>query len=387
MSEPPPRNASTSEPEPSVEPHGPAAEPIPEWSDATSVWSWGWDIHWLGFGCLYLLMALYAAWSVVAIARETKRRRRVLSIFINCLLFIFGLSRGLYLFINPYESPQCHVMSTCPILLSRLLFAVGLPCLTAAFSFIHLLFVKVIKLKVYPRKLQSWKFLLLIVTFHFMLAFFIESIVYIYADWKALSLVCQVFYIAFSIVLSTSFLYTGGKIIKHVHRSASRISHMGSRSIGRIPLNTASAQRRIRPYTPNVSKLVKITYITASLGFACCALQLYSIFGIYNMYRSAGITRPKPIPWLVFQSIFRLVELAAAITMAYVSPKQTKEWSYDLLTCFSCCNKNSNSAGIYSASYTSNASHKIKIIDGAQNGQQNKNENQSSDSMAVNNIS
>lgn len=368
MSEPSPPLSGTSSPEPEypappkAEPGGSATEPIPEWEAATSVWSWGWDVHWLGIGCLFMLLALYAAWSIVTVTRETKRGRRVLSLFINAILFIFGMSRGLYLFINPYESPQCHVIPTCPLLFTRLLFAIGLPCLTAAFSYVHLLFIQVMKLKVYPGKVQNWKFLLVIVTIHFLLAFFVESFVYIYADWRSLTIVCQVFYMVFSIVLSTSFIYAGQKIIKHVNRTALRVSRMGMRSIGTADTNQ---RRRLRPYTPNVSKLVKITYITAILGLTSCALQLYAIFGIYNMYRSVGMVRPKPVPWLVFQSVFRLVELGAGLTMAYVSPRQTREWSRDLFPLLSCCNKQHRPGVFSTASETStyNGSHRIKILD------------------------
>lgn len=368
MSEPSPPQPSTSAPEPEypaspkAEPEYSAAEPIPEWDLALSVWSWGWDVHWIGIGCLFMLLALYAVWSILIVTRQTSRRRRVFSIFIDAILFVFGISRGLFLFINPYESPQCHVIPTCPILFSRLLFATGLPCLTAAFSLVHLMFLKVMKLKVYPGKVQNWKFLLAIVTIHFLLAYFIECIVYIYARWQVLVLICQVFYIVFSIALSTSFLYAGLKIIKYVNRTTGHVVRMGQRSVGREDSSGSRRRRQLKPYSPNVTKLVKITYITAVLGLVSCALQIYAIFGIYKLYRSATMVRPKPVPWLVFQSMFRLVELGAGLTMAYVSPRQTKEWSRDLFPCFSLSSKVQRSGVMLTAQETS-TSHVCKKLE------------------------
>jgi hypothetical protein len=67
---------------------------------------------------------------------------------VNSMVFVLGLSRALFLFTNPYESPQCHVLSVCPVILTRIIFGLGLPCLTAAFSFIQLVFLQVINLRV-----------------------------------------------------------------------------------------------------------------------------------------------------------------------------------------------------------------------------------------------
>ncbi|XP_031574306.1 proline-rich transmembrane protein 4-like [Actinia tenebrosa] len=309
-----PERSPTSEPEASL-PNS-AAEPIPEWDTATVTWEWFWDVHWIGLGCLFTILALYSLWSVLNVARESKKRSRVVSIFICSMIFVLGSSRALFLFINPYESPQCHMLSVCPFILTRILFGLGLPCLTAAFSFIQLVFLQVVKLKLYPRKVQNWKFLLTIVMIHFSLALVIEIVVFLYADWRSLSLVCQAFFIVFSLVLSTSFIYTGRKIIHRVNQSARQVSKMGTRSVN--AKNIAKNPSR----KPGLSKLVRITFLTAALGFISCALQLYSIFVVYDMYRSTSKREPEPWPWLVFQTLYRIVELLAGITMGYVCPRQ-----------------------------------------------------------------
>lgn len=316
FSSPEPERSSTSEPEAS--PPNSGSEPIPEWTTARATWEWFWDVHWIGLGCLFALLALYSLWSVLNVARESKKRPRVLSIFICSMIFLLGTSRALFLFINPYESPQCHVLPNCPVILTRVLFGLGLPCLTAAFSFIQLVFLQVVKLKLYPGKVQNWKFLLTIVMVHFTLAFVIEVIVFLYADWRSLSLVCQAFFILFSLVLSTSFIYTGRRIIHHVNHSARQVSRMGTRTV-----SSKSAQKTSRK--PDLSKLVRITYLTTALGFSSCALQLYSIFVVYDMYRSTSKKEPEPWPWLVFQTLYRIVELLAGITMCYVCPRQTND--------------------------------------------------------------
>jgi hypothetical protein len=185
-------------------------------------------------------------------------------------------------------------------------------------------------------------------------------IIFFYADWRALSLVCQIFFIVFSVVLSTSFIYTGRKIIKHVNLSALHISRMGSRSVRTRKRDSTKAPK---PYTPNVSKLVKITYFTAGLGLVSCTLQLYSIFFVYDMYSSQRRKDPEPWPWLIFQTLYRIVELLAGITMAYVSPRQVREQNRVLMPWLSILGKKLryNPAVFYNESGTSETSGNQKM--------------------------
>lgn len=308
-----------------------AAEPIPEWGPALKTWKWAWEMHWIGFGTLFTLFAVYSLitlMDIISIKRRTKRGR--LAMIITSLLIIFGVTRALFLFINPYESEQCYLLPACPVILTRILFGIALPCITASFSLVHLAFLQVMKLKLYPEKLQSGRFLSCVILFHFSLAFFAEIMVSLFADWKTLTIICQSFYIVFNFVLSVSFIYSGTRIVTYVRRNHTRVSRLGQASLRARGDANASA------YRPNVSKLVKITYITVFLGFTSCALQLYSIFGVHNMYLSE-VKIPQPWPWLIFQSLYRAVEFAAGCTLAYVSPRQVGGNRPLFMCCFTCC--------------------------------------------------
>ncbi|XP_078361068.1 uncharacterized protein LOC144645377 [Oculina patagonica] len=311
-----------------------AAEPIPEWGPALETWQWAWDLHWIGFGTLFALFAVYSLITlidVVNIKRRTKRGH--LTLVITSLLLVLGLTRALFFFINPYESEQCNLLPVCPMILTRILFGIALPCITASFSLVHLAFLQVMKLKLYPEKLQSGRFLSGVILFHFSLAFFTEIMVSLFASWKTLSIICQSFYIVFNFVLSVSFIYSGTKIVTYVQRNHTRISRLGQTS---LRARDSDGQTNPRPYRPNVSKLVKITYITVFLGFISCALQLYSIIGVHNMYLDE-VKTPQPWPWLVFQSLYRVVEFAAGCTLAYVAPRQVGSKRHLSMRCFTCC--------------------------------------------------
>ena len=311
-----------------------AAEPIPEWGPALQTWQWAWWLHWIGFGALFTLFAVYSLVTlieIISIKRRTKRGH--LALVITVLLVIFGLTRGIFFFINPYESEQCNLLPVCPVMLTRILFGIALPCITASFSLVHLAFLQVMKLKLYPEKLQSGKFLSAIIAFHFILMLFAEVMVSLFANWKTLSIICQSFYIVFNFILSVSFIYSGTRIVNYVQRNHTRVTRLGETSMRARDVN---GKVIARPYRPNVSKLVKITYITVFLGFAGCALQLYSIFGVYNMFLDAEVRPPEPWPWLVFQTLYRTVEFAAGCTLIYVGPRQVGRKRHQLMRCFIC---------------------------------------------------
>ena len=312
------------------------AEPIPEWGAALQTWKWGWDLHWIGFGTLFTLFALNSLLSLIEMARIKRRTKRGhLAKVITSLLVILGLTRGLFFFINPYESEQCNLLPACPVMLTRILFAIALPCITASFSLVHLTFLQVTKLKLYPEKLQSTKFLSCVIVFHFGLALITEVMMSLYADITTLSIFCQSFFIAFNFVLSVSFIYSGTKIVTYVTRNHTRVTRLGETSMrARKNSEKSAGKLSTRNYRPNVSKLVKITYFTVFLGFASCALQLYSLIGVHNMYKDKEMKPPKPWPWLIFQSLYRAVELAAGCTLAYVGPRQFSRNSHSLMRSF-----------------------------------------------------
>lgn len=308
----------SSEPEASV-PEGPphveptyevAFEPLPHWDQARETWQWAWDLHWAGLGCMFALLALYALWSLIDLAASKHRRKPLLAMAISSLLLLFGSTRAAFFFINPYESEECFLPSgSCPVILTRTLFGIALPCITASFFLVHLAFLQLSKLKLYPEKLQSVKFVTCVIAFHFALALITEVMISMYADWRAFSIVCETCFILLSFILSVSFIYSGRIILKSVQESRSSVRRFGDLNSGNSP-------------PPNVAKLVKITYVTVFLGITCVVLKLYSIFVLHNMYSNDGAAIPKPWPWLIFETAYRLVEFGLGCTMAYVNPRQ-----------------------------------------------------------------
>ena len=80
-----------------------------------------------------------------------------------------------------------------------------------------------------------------------------------------------------------------------------------------------------------LQKIAGITIMASVLSSCCCALQVYSFFGVYGAY-STVIVSPKPWPWLAFQTSFRLVELSMAYMLSYCVLRSDACWLRGLLT-------------------------------------------------------
>ena len=278
------------------------AEPGPDWPVAKRIWGLAWELHWIGFGVLFGLLAIH---SFVAIAMVKHRKgfgRKPLFVTINLLLFGLGTTRSVYLLLDPYESRENGVQD--PKWLTLLLFGIAYPCLTSAFSLIHLAFLEVTKMQIIPSKLQNVRFLSGVIVLHFTIVFTAETSASIKPELDPLLIVCQSFFIIWGLLLSGSFIYSGHKVINRVGNV-------------REELNSIERNQRLRNKMAKTTttKVAKITIGTSFLGLAVCGLNCYSLVGVYGLY--SKVVHPSPWPWLAFQSSFRLVELTMAGTIAY----------------------------------------------------------------------
>ena len=280
------------------------AEPGPDWPVARKIWGLAWEMHWIGFGVLFGFLAIH---TLVALALAKHRKgfgRKPLFIVINSLLLILGVTRAVYLLLDPYESRENGVED--PKWMTLLLFGIAYPCLTSAFCLIHLAFLEVTKLQIGPSKLQDVRFLSGVIAIHFVVVFTAETTTSIKPELDALLIVCQSFFILWGLLLSGSFIYSGCKVINRVENVHEQLSA--------IERNERLRTRNHKPKS-STTKVAKITLVTSFLGIAVCGLQFYSMVGVYGLY--SRVVHPSPWPWLAFQSSFRVVELAMACTIAY----------------------------------------------------------------------
>ena len=348
--------------------HTPAPEPGPDWPEAKRQWGLLWELHWKGLGLAYALLACRSLWAIIRSPHGVNSfARKRLFYAINWLLLGLGTSRSLYLWIDPYESGENIVR--CPLWIVRPLFGIAFPCLMAAFCLVHIAFLEVAKIQCAFTKLKSIRFVVSIILIHFAVVIVSDTTVALEADRRELLIVCQSFFIVWGLLNSVCFLYSGSRVLRKVRKFRNKIGDKESavkhthkirqssnnRCVSAHQQNTPAHVNRSGTYemqqlgfgnlltvengiqngskrlpksaSPRkesllstgrkrgIQKVAGITLVTSILSITCCALQIYSLFGVYSVY--SKILSPKPWPWLAFQTSFRLVELSMTYTLSY----------------------------------------------------------------------
>ncbi|KOX67156.1 hypothetical protein WN51_09400 [Melipona quadrifasciata] len=166
---------------------------------------WIFLLHTYGFACLFFILSFYTFLSILHL-RSLISSRPFMST-INMFLCILGASRAACLFIDPY-----NLKDVMPKIIGSIMWDIGFPCVTSAFSLIQLAFLQLTQLKFGPEKIQKESCLSLIITGHF---FFViaSDIALISHNCYMVKYVVQTVFLIWSILLYLTFLHAGYKII------------------------------------------------------------------------------------------------------------------------------------------------------------------------------
>lgn len=270
----------------------PEAEPVPNWDEARKLWGIAWEIHWIGFGVAFSILALLSFSALLQAKKKKGFGRKPFVIAVNSLLLILGVTRATYLLIDPYGSQQNGI--EIPWWFLQFLFNIAFPCLTSSFSLIFLVFLEVAKFQLVPKKLQNTCLLVSIILLHFAVVLAADIASAVNANIVILLIICQLFFIVWGLLLSAGFIYSGLKVIYQVKNIEKRLDMQ---------------------HKTNTSKVAKVTIGTSVLGLVSTALQLYSLVSVYRFY--GDFEEPEPWMWWIFQTCSRLVETAMACTITY----------------------------------------------------------------------
>ena len=106
---------------------------------------------------------------------------------------------------------------------------------------------------------------------------------------------CQAFFLIWRSLLSASFIYS--RLIL-IHRDGHVQKQLEDIEIGQSTSRTDGRRGEKEPRKWE-------TIATSILGFCCCGLQLYLMFGVYSFY--SKVKTPSPWPWWFFHTGFRLI--------------------------------------------------------------------------------
>ena len=311
--------------EPSTEPRT-APEPLPDWDLALKEWSALWEIHFIGFGILFIGVALFSCFCLVRIKAKAKSMSMGNYFLAVCfMLMVFSVSRTFFLLLDPYES---HSVLNLPVVVVRILFAIGYPCITSALSLIHFAFIEVNKLRLISRRLQNVKFLVSVIAVHFVVVLVVYLVITYSPKLARLLILCQTVLIAWWLVLSLCFLYSAWKVSWESRitakffkttkeRSSSTLSSCALDPAVTVDINPPK-DRRERQLSKGAQKIARISGIVAILALVNVAIELYSLFALYKLYNLDGDGSIDHWSWWGYQTSSRIVDLLFCAVIAYV---------------------------------------------------------------------
>lgn len=305
----------------------PNPEPLPDWDEALMAWKSLWEIHFIGFGLLFLGVALFSCICVVKIKHRARGMTLGNYFLAVCLmLMLFSFSRTLFLILDPYES---HTVLKLPVLLIRILFAIGYPCLTSALSLIHFAFLEVNKLRLVSLRLQNIKFLVTVIATHFVFVLVVYLLITLAPKLARLLILCQTVLIVWWLVLALCFLYSGWQVNWQSQLTAKFFKATTTKERAVPTLSTSSLDSRVTAEQQmhvhadhneppkGAQKIARISGLVSLLALLYVAAELYSLFSLYNLYDLED-NSVDHWSWWGYQTCNRMLDFLLCLVIAYV---------------------------------------------------------------------
>lgn len=294
-----PEGESTSEPtydpggesEPYAEPET-WPEPGPQWKKAFEQWKAAWHIHVYLFATSFLLIGFYAGYYVVLNIYDGLGGK-YLSVCLNGMVLLFGITRAFVLFLDPYH--QGGLIKA--LFVMRLLWSIGGPCLTASDSLIILALVETAQVSIAPPRFQKLGTISIVIGVHFVLVIVSDTVVSLYMEAKVMILLCQIFFSLWGTVLGAGYANLAYKLDKKLF-SHKQIKDKGDKIY------------------------IFLIYASAAANFFICGVMIYTMVGVFGVY--ADIEFVDAWHWWTLQTLFRSGEVITCVLIFTVSAKRSR---------------------------------------------------------------
>ncbi|XP_022779117.1 uncharacterized protein LOC111320709 [Stylophora pistillata] len=291
-------------------------EPLPEWHTAIPTWGVAWKIYQYGLGAAFgMLMILTTALILGALSSNRSRRPKKASLIVLVLLFMFGLSRCLYLFIDAYSTKQIL-----PKAVVNLLWSLGNPCIITAYTLIFLVLKNIFVLRERFMVWYTTKNTLIITVPYFSLQLVTEVTLLYVPNMNALTFICQLVYVLLSLLLS--FFYSFIVYLLWKNFSAANFQGRVEKSLQ----NFAWTVSKSNPRGKRTRSILKTCVAAVLGGVTLCVLQIYSMTGVYGVFSDAIYV--EAWPWLIFNFATRVLELFLSFVLfsaACTQPTQRQQ--------------------------------------------------------------
>lgn len=303
----------------------------PAHKDMPDKWSLAWNIHVYLTGSLFTLLSLYSVINIVRVNACKRLLSHGYYIALHGLLFVIGILRGVYLFYDAYNRNKSF-----PEPLSLLMLNVVSPCISSAFLILFLFLLQAAKVHVFSVHLQRPAIIAIFITLHVILCVSLDLATGIAPNTTYLPLICQCLFVVICVCLGLAYLYVYRLLAKSSARKQENVFGSAFTNFHRPTLSTA----------------VHTTLATALLSLLMAAVQLYGIFGVYEVPNFS--VKPPPWLWWGYQFSVRVIEISMCFLFLWAGvqslrqnrveeEKESQSSGFALFRCRQCTNTQQNS--------------------------------------------
>ena len=286
-------------------------EPLPEWHLAVPKWGIAWKFYQYGLGTMFGILFLSTATVLLkSMTKNRARRPKKVSLVVLILLFIFGLSRSLYLSVDAYNTKQIL-----PETFTNVLWSLGNPCIITAYTLIFLVLKNTFILR---ERFQAWytaRNVAFVTVSYFSIVLVAELVLFYVPSLKGVTFACQLFYVLLSLMLSIFYSFVAFLLWKN-YKGAN--IHRRKESGHQFVAWTATNSHRGR----RTRSMLKTCMAAVMGGVTLCTLQIYSMSSVYGVLSNA---RDVPAwPWLILNYAMRVLELFLSFVLFLASTRSTE---------------------------------------------------------------
>ena len=284
-------------------------EPMPEWHLALPTWGIAWNFYQYGLGATFGIVMISTATILLRTLQYRAARKKKASLVVLILLFIFGLSRCLYLSVDAYNAKQIL-----PKAFLNVLWSLGNPCIITAFTLFFLVLKNTFVLR---ERFQTWytaRKIALITVPYFSLVLVADLVLFYLPSFEGFTFVCQMIYVALSLMLSFFYSFVAYLVWKNYRGvKVCRRKEGGHQFIAWTATNRVRGRR--------TRSMLKTCIAVVMAGGALCALQVYSMSSVYGVFSDA--TFVPAWPWLILNYAMRVLELFLSLVLFVISARGT----------------------------------------------------------------
>lgn len=185
-----------------------------------SFWSLLWEAHVYFSGTLFVLLTIYCSVNILRLHTFSRLFSRGYFVGLNLCIIVVGVLRPVYLFVDPYNTS-----STLPRIVAYILLDTGYPAITTGFAILFLALLRATQIELVSPSFQTPRSLALFCFIHLSISVAVDIAVGLVPSVRYLVLICQGFFIVWSLLLSAGYFYIFSSMKKWVSKILIQIVH------------------------------------------------------------------------------------------------------------------------------------------------------------------